>query len=134
MTAYVLDTSIISLILREHPTVTARLNTVTTSANHILGCPMVWYEARRGLRYRDAKSQMGLFLKLFSTFEWQEYTREDWTLASDWWAQRRKTGKPIADADLLIAVFARNRNAILISDNEKDFVDLGVTVENWKQA
>lgn len=30
-----------------------------------------------------------------------------------------------------MTVFARNRNAILVSNNEKDFTGLGVTVENW---
>jgi predicted nucleic acid-binding protein len=34
----------------------------------------------------------------------------------------------------MIAVFARNRGAILITDNEKDFADLGVAVENWLAA
>lgn len=66
-----------------------------------------------------------------ASFEWQDYRRDDWALAAELWAQRRALGRPIADADLLIAVFARNRDAVLVTDNEKDFVDLGVKVENW---
>ena len=132
MTAFVLDTSIISLILREHPTVTSRFHAISTPQHHVLGCPTVWYEVRRGLLNRDAKSQMRLFLKLFASFEWQDYTRADWELAADWWAQRRNAGKPIADADLLIAVFAHARHAVLVTDNEKDFDDLQVNAENWK--
>jgi hypothetical protein len=31
----------------------------------------------------------------------------------------------------LIAVFALNRNAILVTSNEKDFAGLGVSLENW---
>lgn len=34
-------------------------------------------------------------------------------------------------ADLLMAVFTYNRNAVLITDNQKDFIGLGVSVENW---
>jgi predicted nucleic acid-binding protein len=102
--------------------------------NIVLGCPMVWHEVRRGLLARDAKAQMALFENLFATFQWQDYTRDDWSLAAEWWAQRRAAGQPIADADLLIAVFAHNRNAALVTDNEKDFADLGVNVENWRQS
>ena len=36
--------------------------------------------------------------------------------------------------DLLIAVFAHNRNASLVTDNEKDFVELDITIENWKKS
>ena len=133
MTSYVLDTNIISLILREHPAVTARMNAISMG-NIVLGCPMVWHEVRRGLLARDAKAQMALFENLFATFQWQDYTRDDWSLAAEWWAQRRAAGQPIADADLLIAVFAHNRNAALVTDNEKDFADLGVNVENWRQS
>jgi predicted nucleic acid-binding protein len=32
----------------------------------------------------------------------------------------------------LIAVFATNRNATLVTDNTKDFDGLGVTLENWR--
>jgi len=35
--------------------------------------------------------------------------------------------------DVLIAVFARNRDATLITDNEKDFLDLSVSVEHWNR-
>lgn len=93
---------------------------------------MVWYEVRRGLLAKDAQSQMKNFEKLFSLYIWQDYTPKDWELASTLWAQRRTSGRPVADADLFIAVFAINRNAVLVTDNEKDFDGLGVQVENWK--
>ena len=99
--------------------------------DRVLGCPIVWYEIRRGLLARDAHRQMEQFEKMFVTFEWQDFTPADWSLASDLWAQRRTQGRPISDADLLIAVFARSRNAVLATDNEKDFEGLGVTIENW---
>jgi predicted nucleic acid-binding protein len=71
-------------------------------------------------------------LKRFSAaFMWQEYTRTDWTLAASIWAERRRAGRPIGDADLLIGIFARNRDAVLVTDNERDFLDLGVTIQNW---
>jgi tRNA(fMet)-specific endonuclease VapC len=131
MTTYVLDTNIISLILRNNQGVQARFNQILVPQNSILGCPVVWYETRRGLIARDARRQLPAFDQVFSTFTWDNYTRQDWALASDLWALRRNKGLPVGDADLLIAVFARNREAILVTDNEKDFIDLGVTIENW---
>jgi tRNA(fMet)-specific endonuclease VapC len=134
MTVYVLDTNIVSLILRQNPAVVQRFNGAATSTNHFLGCPMVWYEARRGLLAKDAKLQMHHLSQMFSYFEWREYSRDDWTLAADLWAKRRAAGAPIDDADLLIAVFTLNRSAVLVTNNEKDFVDLDVNVENWTKS
>lgn len=131
MTLFVLDTNIISSLLRRNPLAVARLDVTTVPENTFIGCPMVWHEVRRGLLARDARLQMRLFEVLFTQFDWQDYSRDDWTLAAQWWANRRSAGRPIADADLLIAVFTYNRSAVLITDNEKDFAGLGVTVENW---
>lgn len=132
MTVYVVDTNIILLALRDRAsTVFIKLDRVMKSADRMLGCPMVWYEIRRGLLVRDAHKQMEQFEKMFTTFEWQDLTQADWTLATSLWAQRRAQGKPISDADLLIAVFTINRSAVLATDNEKDFDGLNVTVENW---
>jgi predicted nucleic acid-binding protein len=91
----------------------------------------VWYEIRRGLLAKDAKSQMHDFEALFTRFVWQDYTQSDWTLGSELWFQRRAQGKPIHDADLLIGVFTRNRGATLVTDNAKDFSGLNLSIENW---
>jgi predicted nucleic acid-binding protein len=48
------------------------------------------------------------------------------------WAERAKAGRPIEDADLLIAVQAKRLRAILVTDNEKDFDGFDVMVENWR--
>lgn len=134
MITYVLDTNIISLILRKEATVAARLEEVQSTRHRMFGCPAVWYEVRRGLLYRDSKAQMSHFFLLFDRFEWQDYTVDDWRLAAEIWANLRANGRQIADADLLIAVFALNRNAILVTDNEADFAGISVTIENWKKT
>ncbi len=128
---YVLDTNIISLLLRRNEAVTKRYRLARLADDTIIGCPIVWYELQRGLLAQDAQKQIGQFATLFATFIWQEYARNDWELAADLWRQRRVQGLPIADADLFIAVFARNRSATLDTDNEKDFAQLGVNIENW---
>ncbi len=131
MTSYVLDTNIISLILRRDAQVLAQFQEVVLADSTILACPVVWYEIRRGLLARDAKGQMQRFEVLFENFTWQDYDQADWALAVDLWTQRRSQGLPIGDADLLIGVFAHNRGAAVVTDNVKDFVGLNLTIENW---
>jgi len=77
---------------------------------------------------------MQYFQRLFATFVWQDYTRNDWEQAATLWVHRRVKGLPIGDADLLIGVFALNRDAVLVTNNEKDFAGLGITVENWMRG
>lgn len=132
MTNYVLDSNIISHALHSRTSaVFRRLTQIMIPENVIFGCPVVWYEVRRGLLAKDAQSKMGYFEAMFATFEWQDYNSADWHLATTLWIRRRALGIPIGDADLLIGVFARNRNAVLVTDNEKDFVNLDIVVENW---
>jgi tRNA(fMet)-specific endonuclease VapC len=133
MASYVLDTNIVSLILRGDTQVRENFEKIVNPDNIILGCPVVWYELRRGLVAKDARRQVRRFEALFATFQWQNLTFRDWSLAATLWAQRRVQGMPVSDADLLIAVFARIRNAILVTNNEKDVVGLGVVIENWTE-
>lgn len=131
MRYYVHDTNIISVILRGAIHVQARVLETLRQGDVIIGCPVVWYELKRGLNARDARAQMAALEVLFARFKWQDYTRADWTRAADLWALRRTYGRPISDNDLMIAVFALNRNATLVTNNPKDFTHLGVTTENW---
>lgn len=130
---YVLDTNIVSYILKANFEVNRRFALASAAGHRFLGCPVVWFEIRRGLLHRDAKVQITAFEELFVTFHWDDYTRADWQLAAELWAQRRAQGRPIANADLLIAVFARNRAATVVTDNSKDFEGLDLTLENWLQ-
>jgi tRNA(fMet)-specific endonuclease VapC len=133
MTSYVLDTNILSLILRQNKQVLTQFKTILTPENIILSCPIVWYEIKRGLEATDAKAQSKRFDALFATFVWQDFAQSDWLLAAILWSRRRAQGQPITDGDLLIGVFARNRNAILVTANAKDFAGLGVTLESWSK-
>lgn len=132
MTGFVFDTNIISFLIDHDPRVRTRMNERVTNEDVIFGCPMVWHEVLRGLRARDARQKLTRFQALFSGFEWQDYTRRDWDLAATLWAARRISGRPITDGDLLIAAFTLNRNAILVTDNTKDFSGLNLNLENWR--
>lgn len=132
MKRYVLDTNIISLLIAPDPVMRDTMKQRVTDDDQILGCPMVWHEVLRGLRAKDARRKLGSFQVVFATFEWEDYTRRDWDLAATLWASRRMSGLPIQDGDLLIAAFTLNRNAILVTDNTKDFSGLNLNLENWR--
>ena len=132
MTAYLLDTNIVSAILRKDGAVEGRLRQTVPAKDRVWLSAVVFYESKRGLLKRDAKKQMQALERLVGRFEWCDVLQEDWELAARLWAERVKAGRPIEDADLLIAVQAKRLSAILVTDNEKDFDGFDVMVENWR--
>jgi tRNA(fMet)-specific endonuclease VapC len=132
MIAYLLDTNIISALLKKEDEVERRLRETVAMKEMVFLSAVVHYEAKRGLLKRDAKNQMQGLERLVARFEWCDVLSADWELAAHLWVERTKIGKPIEDADLLIAAQAKRLGAILVTDNEKDFDDLGVKIENWK--
>lgn len=130
-TRYVLDTNILTALLR-HETQSVEHTTRAAAANaEILLCPVVFYEALRGLLHRDAQKQKQHLLDYAAVFIWEDFDRADWGKAAELWAALRSQGIQVSDADLLIGVYAMQRQAVVITANEKDFVPLGVQTENW---
>jgi tRNA(fMet)-specific endonuclease VapC len=130
---YLLDTNIISSLLRRERFVEQRIEKALAANATIVLSPVAFYETKRGLLKRDAKKHMAFFERLIPKLAWCDIERADWEEAARLWAEREKSGAPIEDADLLIAVLAKRLGAILVTDNEKDFEYLGVRVENWRR-
>lgn len=131
MTRYLLDTNIFAAILRRNQEVIQQTTQALADGNEFLLCPVVFYEVYRGLLYRDAGRRLSFFLDYTREFMWQDFTRADWQRAARLWAALRQQGQPIADADLLIGAFAAERQAVVVTANEKHFEPLGVMTENW---
>jgi len=130
-TRYVLDTNIITALLRRDPQLVQQAARAAESGADLLLCPVVFYEILRGLLHRDAKKQLQQFLDYAAALLWEDFTRQDWQKAAEVWASLRKQGRPTGDADLLIGVYALQRQAIVVTANEKHFASLGVQIENW---
>ncbi len=128
---YLLDTNMITGILRRDAKVASRLREALSADARIIMSPVVYYEIRRGLLRRDAKKQLGFFEQLAETFPWNDLLRPDWETASEWWASETSHGRTPQDADLLIAAQARRLSAVLVTDNERHFAHLNLTIENW---
>ncbi len=132
MTTYLLDTNIISLLLRRDPDVKARVEEIFAADATVILSPLAFYETKRGLLKRDAKKQMPFFEEWAKQLVWYDVVYADWELAAEMWAECEKQGKPAEDADLLIAAQTKRLGAVLVTDNEKDFDGLGVVIENWR--
>jgi tRNA(fMet)-specific endonuclease VapC len=47
-------------------------------------------------------------------------------------ARLRKLGKPVEEFDLLIGCSATTNNMVLVTNNEKHFLNItGIVIENW---
>lgn len=130
---YVLDTNILSGLLRSEPQLISRIDQAAAAQAEFLLCPLVFYEVLRGLLHRDAKKQMDLFFDYIKGFTREDFNQTDWQVAAQLWAGLRRMGWQISDADLLIAAYAMERQAVIVTDNQKDFEILDVTVENWRR-
>ncbi len=132
MTArYVLDSNIVIALLRSDPkAIQAVAHAAAVNADLWL-CPVVFYETLRGLLYRDAKRQAQTFLSYAAAMTWDDLTQADWQEAARLWAELRRQGRQVADADLLIGVYALQRQAIVVTTNEKHFASLGAQTEDW---
>lgn len=129
---YVLDTNVFAAILRSEPTTIQRVASTLAAGGEFLLCPVVFYEVYRGLLHRDAKKQLSFFLSYITTLIHSDFVSADWERAARLWADLRRKGQQVDDTDLLIGVYAIKRQAVIVTDNEKDFAPLGVTVENWR--
>jgi predicted nucleic acid-binding protein len=93
---------------------------------------MVYYEARRGLLANSAMNKMHAFDKLCIKLNVNSLTTADMNMASDIYAERKRSGTLIDDADLLIAAQCIVNNYVLVTNNAKHFEDIdGLIYENW---
>lgn len=128
---YVLDANILTAILKRDPIATGRATTALQSNAEFVMCPVVFYEIYRGLLYRDARKQLGFLLGYSDTYIWDDLKRPDWEQAAELWAESRRNGVTVSDTDLLIAAYAIQRSAVVVTANTDHFLPLGAPVENW---
>ena len=129
---YVLDSDTLSYMLKRNVVVIERLLREVEQKAEFYLCPVVYYEILRGLLYRDAKRQLAEFEMLAATLRWKDFERAIWEEAAALWADLCREGHRISsDHDLLIAVYARQLRATVVTHNVKDFARLGVALLDW---
>ena len=132
--SYLLDTNIVTAALKENQIVSKKLGEVRRQGQQVFISCMTNYEIKRGLLANNASKKM---------LQWDNFCRiaidevifvpdmEIIEKASEIYADLKRRGLPIQDADIIIAATAIIHNLILVS-NDSDLLRVqGLTLENW---
>ncbi|MCL1995795.1 MAG: PIN domain-containing protein [Defluviitaleaceae bacterium] len=129
---YALDSNILSYVINKNPVPTKKLNRLIQEECIVVLPLITYYEVRRGLVAVNATTKMHLFEQLCATIGIESLTIQDMNTAALIYSQLKKQGKPIEDADLLIAAQCLTRNYALVTANTKHFEIIdGLTVVDW---
>ena len=128
---YVLDTNIWIAFLRKNPKVKMRLEEMFAQGHELCVIPLVYYELLRGLEKRRDQASSGFIKKFWATLSYYECTKLIWDEAIRLWVRAIRTNTMPGDPDVLIAAFAIQLNARVVSRNVKHFSGFSVSIENW---
>ena len=129
---YILDTNIITAILKDNQKVRQKVQEVTLQGREIFINGISYYEIKRGLLASNATTQLVRFELLCKTFGILLLNNLSiFNEASFVYAYLRPKGMPIGDADILIASLTKIQNYILVT-NDSDFQNVqGLRTEDW---
>lgn len=129
---YILDTNIITAILKGNEKVKERAQELIVRGEGIFINAISYYETKRGLLAVNATAQLykfDLLCKKFGVILLD--TQSIFDEAAKTFANLQRKGQPIKDADILIASVAKTRDFVLVSD-DTDFGRVqGLKIENW---
>ncbi|MDR1687199.1 MAG: PIN domain-containing protein [Clostridiales bacterium] len=129
---YALDTNIISYILRNDESLKQRWRLEEQNGNCCVIPLMVYYEIVRGLKANNSIAKMNAFEKICDLLTIDEITISDMKTAADIYANHKRRGTIIDDADLLIAAQCITRGYILVTHNTRHFADIeSLTIVDW---
>ena len=131
---YLLDTNVITQLLKRTPHVVDRYRTALEQGEAIYLRAVVYYEVKRGLLHVGAASQLRQLDEHFrNVLQWLPVSDAAWDTAASLWAECRRQGRPHDDdGDLLIAAQANALGAVVVTRNIRDFSTLQVAVETWE--
>ncbi|MDR3279479.1 MAG: PIN domain-containing protein [Synergistaceae bacterium] len=132
MTIFALDTNIVSGLLKRDVQIYRAFMEETDKGNVCIIPPIVYYEIRRGLLAIDAGNRMKLFKELCLELVVGEMEIAMWNEAARMYANLRKAGNVLEDADLFIAAFCVIGGYTLVTRNTKHFTRIsGLEYVNW---
>jgi predicted nucleic acid-binding protein len=131
---YALDTNTISYILRGDNAVKRRWRQEESDGNLSVIPLIVYYEVKRGLLSAGATTKLTAFECVFKALGVDDLTVKDMDVATRIYASRKRQGRPIDDADLLIAAQAVSHGHTLVTNNLKHFEGIeGLRLANWAE-
>lgn len=134
MTSYILDTDTCSYIMkRSHPKLLDKIQIVPLidQAVSVVTMAELLYGTKLSAKPQIALAAYTDFIKHLSVLDWTQEAAEHY---ADIRADLKKRGEMIGSNDLLIAAHARSANAILVTNNVREFGRVtNLVVENWTE-
>jgi len=127
-----LDTNIVTAILKNNQRIEQKIQELRNQRQGLYISCLTYYEVKKGLMAVNATRQISIFenfcqvvtILLLDDLEIIER-------ASEIYADLKRKGRPIQDADILIAATVIAHGLILVSDDSDMLRVQGLTVENW---
>ncbi|HKP54650.1 MAG TPA: type II toxin-antitoxin system VapC family toxin [Chloroflexia bacterium] len=127
-----LDSDILSSVLRDDPRVVSRAEEYVLTNGQLQFSLISRFEILRGLKAKGARFQLVVFERFCRKHQVLPITDEIIVQASDIYADLRRHGAIIGDADILIAATALVHGMALATNNERHFSRINdLQIQNW---
>lgn len=127
-----LDTDILSAIMRQNSTALTRARTYLALYHSFSFSIITRYEILRGLHAKRASAQLAAFEQLCNVSAILPLTDSIVARAAMIYADLRRRGMLIGDADILIASTALENGLVVVTNNNNHFQRIDeLTLENW---
>ncbi len=132
MNTAVLDTDILSSIMRQDGDAVSNAKKYLADHRSLNISIITRYEILRGLMAKNATNQIAKFDRLCGTMDVLQLTDPIVVRAASVYGQLRQKGKPIGDADILIAATCLENGYDIVTNNTAHFSRIpGLVVQNW---
>ena len=129
-----LDSDILSFYFRKWPKVVSEAQAYLTRYQVFTFSIITRFEILRGLKARDANGQVRAFNLVCSQNEVMGLNDQIIVRAADIYADLKKTGRLIGDADILIAATALENKLPVVTNNESHFNRIAdLQILNWSK-
>jgi len=127
-----LDTDILSAIMRRHPAASAHARTYLAVHHRLTFSIITRYEVLRGLHAKNASAQLAAFDRLCRVSTILPLTDAIIMRAATIYANLHQRGVLIGDADILIAATGLEHGLLVVTNNENHYQRIaGIHLENW---
>lgn len=132
--AVLLDTDILSELLKQHPLVLQQVRTYPAEHERLAFSIMTRYELLRGLKAKQARTQEAAFTLLCQASLILPLTDQVVDRAATLYGDLHRQGALLPDADLLIAATALEAQRTLVTNNLAHFQRVpNLVIETWKR-
>jgi len=128
---YVVDTNIWGAFLAKNRKVHTCLRERFAQGHEIYLISIVYFELIRGLELHNDLEKIRSIKRYWATVSWYDCTKQIWDETVRLWVISLRQNNKREDADLLIAAFAVQLNATVVTRNVKHFSNFPLSIENW---